>query len=212
LISNYTPNYDLKFGVQAIPVDIDRSMLPKPVTQESLHPNKEDKPSGRKISNWFTRLIDQKGEEYINSGRLTIEEVSKNAERIIDDMIAGRIDYDKFGKYLIMPVIIETLINYCSNKLAINRALQFSLGYIYNDYIEKGNLIDDPERYAVLANIDDSLIRDITQSIAIVNQDITIYSILYNRFCYVNNTKNVSNLYSLINELNSYKKQMRKRY
>ena len=212
LISDYTPNYDLKFGVQAIPVDIDRSMLPKPVTQESLHPNKDDKPSGRKISNWFTRLIDQRGEEYLTSGRLTIEEVSKNAERIIDDMIAGRIDYDKFGKYLIMPVIIETLINYCSNKLAINRALQFSLGYIYNDYIEKGNLIDDPERYAILSGIDDSLIRDITQSIAIVNQDITIYSILYNRFCYVNNTKNVSNLYSLINELNSYKKQMRKRY
>ena len=212
LISNYTPNYDLKFGVQAIPVDMDRSMLPKPVTQEDLHINKDEKPTGRKISNWFSRLIDQRGEEYITSGRLTIEEVSKNAERIIDDMISGRVDYDKFGKYIILPVIIETLINYCSNKLAINRALSFSLGYIYNDYVEKANLIDDPERYATLMTIDDSLARDITQSIAIVNQDINIYTILFNRLSYVNYTKNVSNLYSLINELNVYKKQMRKRY
>ena len=212
LISNYTPNYDLKFGVQAIPVDMDRSMLPKPVAQEDLHINKDEKPNGRRVNNWFSRLIDQRGEEYITSGRLTIEEVSKNAERIIDDMISGRIDYDKYGKYIILPVIIETLINYCSNKLAINRALSFSLGYIYNDYVEKSNLIDDPERYAILISINDSLARDITQSIAIVNQDISIYTILFNRLSYVNYTKNVSNLYSLINELNVYKKQMKKRY
>ena len=212
LISNYTPNYDLKFGVQAIPVDMDRSMLPKPISQEDLHINKDEKPTNKRISNWFSRLIDQRGEEYITSGRLTIEEVSKNAERIIDDMISGRIDYDKFGKYIILPVIIETLINYCSNKLAINKALSFSLGYIYNDYVEKANLIDDPERYSILMTIDDSLARDITQSIAIVNQDINIYTILFNRLSYVNYTKNVSNLYSLINELNVYKKQMKKRY
>ena len=47
---------------------------------------------------------------------------------------------------------------------------------------------------------------------SIVNQDIAIYSILFNRLSYVNATKNASNLYSLINELNSYKKQMKKRY
>ena len=211
LISDFVPNYDNKFGVQAIPLNMDTSMLPKPVTPEDLHNNKDNKPN-RRINNWFTRIIDQKGEDYFTSGKLTIEEVSKNAERIIDDMIAGKVDYDKFGSYLILPVILDTLINYCSNKLAINRALQFSLGYIYNDYIERANLADDPERYNILIRIDDSLIRDITQSIAIVNQDIAVYSILFNRLSYVNATKNASSLYSLINELNSYKKQMKKRY
>lgn len=211
LISDFVPNYDNKFGVQAIPLNMDTSMLPKPITPEDLHNNKDNKPN-RKINNWFTRIIDQKGEDYFTSGKLTIEEVSKNAERIIDDMIAGKVDYDKFGPYLILPVILDTLINYCSNKLAINRALQFSLGYIYNDYIERVNLTDDPERYSILIRIDDSLIRDITQSIAIVNQDIAVYSILFNRLSYVNATKNASSLYSLINELNSYKKQMKKRY
>ena len=212
LVSDFVPNYDNKFGVQPIPINMDRSMLPKPTTKEDLHINNNDKPNGRKISNWFIRMIDQRGENYFTSGKLTTEEVSKNAERIIDDMIAGRVDYDKFGQYIIMPVIIDTLINYCSNKLAINKALQFSLGYTYNDYIERANLIDDPERYNILIRIDDSLIRDITQSIAIVNQDIAIYSILFNRLSYVNATKNASNLYSLINELNSYKTQMKKRY
>lgn len=211
LISDFVPNYDNKFGVQAIPLNMDTSMLPKPVTPEDLHNNKDNKPN-RRINNWFTRIIDQKGEDYFTSGKLTIEEVSKNAERIIDDMVAGKVDYDKFGPYLILPVILDTLINYCSNKLAINRALQFSLGYIYNDYIERANLADDPERYNILIRIDDSLIRDITQSIAIVNQDIAVYSILFNRLSYVNATKNASSLYSLINELNSYKKQMKKRY
>ena len=213
LVSNYTRNYDNKFGVQSIPIDMDRSMLPKPVDNMDLHINKDNKSTNnRRNNNWFSRLIEQRGEEYITSGRLTVEEVSKNAERIIDDMIGGKIDYDKYGKYIIMPVIIETLINYCSNKLAINRALQFSLGYVYNDYVGKNYLSDDPERYNTLININDSLARDITQSIAIVNQDIATYNILFNKLSYVNNTKNVSGLYSLINELNIYKKQMKKRY
>ena len=41
---------------------------------------------------------------------------------------------------------------YCSNKLAINRALQFSLGYVYNDYVGKNYLSDDPERYNTSIN------------------------------------------------------------
>jgi hypothetical protein len=206
-----------RFGVQPLAEDVDRSMLPKPITEEDIKAanerlNKAEQVSSKKVNNWFSRLLDQRGQDYISSGKLTIDEVSKNAERIIDDMIAGRIDYDKYGQYIVNPVVIQTLVNYCSNKLAINKALQFSLGYTYNDYSTKTDLTDDPERYITLSGIDDGLARNMAQSISIVNQDIGLYSILYNKLLYVNNTKNASSLFSLTNELNNYKKQMRKRY
>lgn len=215
---NYQPQQ--KFAIQPIPVEMDRTMLPKPVTNSVMddataHLNKaqaQDRPVGKKLNNWFTRLLDQRGEDYITSGKLSVDEVSKNAERILDDMIAGRVDYIKQGPILINPVIIDTLINYCANKLAINRAIQFALGYVYNDFTNRQNFYDDPERLASLSVIDDSMSRNITQSIAIVNQDIGVYDILYKKLTFVEATKNASSLFSLTNDLNNYKKQMKKRY
>lgn len=216
---NYQPQQ--KFAIQPIPIDIDRSMLPKPEVVNSVmedataHLNKaqaQDHSVGKKVNNWFTRLLDQRGQDYIDSGKLSIDEVSKNAEKILDDMIAGRVDYIKQGPVLINPIIIDTLINYCANKLAINRAIQFSLGYVYNDFTNRQNFYDDPERLSSLAAIDDSMSRNITQAIAIVSQDIGVYDILYRKLTFVEATKNVSSLFSLTNELNSYKKQLKKRY
>jgi len=214
-----------KFAVQAIPEHLDRSMLPSPIStlensainEINAHLSKNNKPvqssvGGRKINNWFTRLLDQRGEDYISSGKLTMDEVSRNADRIIDDLVSGRIDYSKQGNYIIQPVILDTLINYCANKLAINRAIQFSLGYVYNDYTNIGSFTNDPERFNNLRSIDDALSRNITQSIAIVNQDISIYELLFNKLSYVNTTKNASSLFSLQNELNNLKKAMKKRY
>lgn len=217
LVTNTYKESSNRFGVQPLAEDIDRSMLPKPITPEDIKNanerlSKAENSSKRKISNWFSRLLDQRGQDYISSGKLTIDEVSKNAERIIDDMIGGRIDYDVYGKYIINPIVIQTLINYCANKLAINKTLQFSLGYTYNDYMSRTDMGDDPERYMTLCGIDDGFARNMVQSISIVNQDIGLYSILYSKLCYADTTKNTSSLFSLTNELNNYKKQMRKRY
>lgn len=217
LVSHVPSESSNRFGVQPLAENTERSMLPKPVTEEDIRIanerlSKAENSSKRKVSNWFSRLLDQRGQDYISSGKLSIDEVSKNAERIIDDMIGGRIDYDAYGKYIIDPIVIQTLINYCANKIAINKTLQFSLGYTYNDYISKNDLTDDPERYMTLCGIDDGFARNMTQSISIVNQDIGVYSILYNKLCYANSTKNTSSLFSLVNDLNNYKKQMRKRY
>lgn len=216
---NYQPQQ--KFAIQPIPIDVDRSMLPKPEIVNSVmedataHLNKaqaQDYSVGKKVNNWFTRLLDQRGQDYIDSGKLSIDEVSKNAEKILDDMIAGRVDYIKQGPILITPIIIDTLINYCANKLAINRAIQFSLGYVYNDFTNRQNFYDDPDRLGSLSTIDDSMSRNITQAIAIVSQDIGVYDILYRKLTFVEATKNVSSLFSLTNELNAYKKQLKKRY
>ena len=206
-----------KFGVQPIPVEVDRSMLPKtqpPIAVEQLNKNNNVQQSsiGRKVNNWFTRLLDQRGQDYISSGKLTVDEVSRNAEKIIDDLIAGRIDYSKQSQYLIQPIIIDTLINYCANKLAINRAIQYSLGYVYNDYTNMGSLLEDRDRFNIISAIDDALARNITQSIAIVNQDISVYDLLYKKLTYVKATSNASSLFSLPNDLNNLKKMMKKRY
>lgn len=206
-----------RFGVAPLEDGADRSMLPKVNSFEDVaHLNKNNQPvqesiTGRKVNNWFTRLLDQRGQDYISSGKLTIDEVNRNAERILDDIIAGRIDYGKQGQYLINPVVIDTLISYCANKLAINRAIQYSLGYVYNDYTNR-ILMNDPERLAMLASIDDSQSRNISQAIAIVNQDIGIFDILYQKLQYVAATRNASSLFSLTNDLNNWRKQTKKRY
>lgn len=214
------PAYQVQqsFGIQPLPDNVDRSMLPRPISvmdDVTAHLNKADATDltvGKKLNNWFTHLLEQKGEDFISSGKLTVDEISKNAEKILDDMIDGKVDYIKQGPILITPIIIDTLINYCANKLAINRAIQYALGYVYNDYTSKQKFYDDPERLNSLSAIDDSMSRNITQAISIVNQDIGVYEILYRKLSFVEATKNASSLFSLANELSAYKKQMKKRY
>lgn len=213
---NYQPQQS--FGIQPLPMDVDRSMLPRPISvmdDATAHLSKADAADlsvGKKLNNWFTRLQEQKGDDFITSGKLTVDEVSKNAEKILEDMIDGKVDYIKQGPILITPIIIDTLINYCANKLAINSAIQYALGYVYNDYTAKQKFYDDPERMASLSVIDDNMCRNITQAISIVNQDIGVYDILYRKLSFVEATKNASSLFSLTNDLAAYKKQMKKRY
>lgn len=212
LVYQDTRNIGREFSVAMVPEGQERSMLPKP----ELHNNKnnsnaQNNNSGKKINNWFSRLIDQKGAEYITSGKLTADEVGKNAERIIDDMVNGRIDYNVYGQYIIIPSVIETLINYCYNKIAINNAIQFSLGYTYNDYVSRMGM-QDAQRVYILNQIDDSMFRNITQAISIVNQDLYIFNTIYTKLNYVNTTKNASVLFSIASELKNYNRQAKKRY
>ena len=215
LVYQDTRNIGREFTVAPMPEGQERSMLPKP----ELHLNKnvnnsnnnQNNSGGKKVNNWISRLIDQRGADYITGGKLTTDEVGRNAERIIDDMINGRIDYNVYGQYIITPVIIETLINYCYNKIAINNAIQFSLGYTYNDYASRQN-IQDPQRLYTLNEITDSMYRNMTQAISIVNQDLNIYNIIYSKLTTLNTTKNASVLFSIANELKNYQKQIKKRY
>lgn len=161
--------------------------------------------NGRKISNWFTRMVDQRGENFIVEGKLTTDEVNKNVDRIIDDIIAGRIDYSKQGKYIIEPIIIDTIIDYCANKVNLNTADYYTQSYFYSDYVNSAEYVSDQDRYSRL-NINDDMVRNIARSMSITNRDIGIYTILYNKFMAVKNTKNAMLLISLINELNNYRK------
>ena len=165
----------------------------------------------KKYNNWFTRIVDQRGEDFLLH-RLTCDEVGKNAERIFDDMIDGRIDYVRQGKYIVLPTVIKTLIDYCTNKIAINRALQYSLNYTYNDYTNRMQYINDLDRMNILSRVDNSLSRNIIQATVIVNQNLVRYESIYQKLKYIDQTGNVSILLNLPNELGNNRKFSKKRY
>ncbi len=164
----------------------------------------------KKYNNWFTRIVDQRGEDFLLY-RLTCDEVGRNAERIFDDMIEGRIDYVRQGKYIVLPTVIKTLIDYCINKISINRAFQYSLGYLYNDYINMMQYRYDQDRMNALSRIDNSLSRSIIQATVIVNQDLVKYESIYYKLKYIDETGNVSILLNLPNELGNNRKFIKKK-
>lgn len=79
--------------------------------------------------NWFSRLLDRKGADYIESGKLFDGEVLRNIDRIIDDVIQGRIDYSVYGKCIMKPVIFDNLLSYCRSKLSSEMTKQYCLAY-----------------------------------------------------------------------------------
>ena len=165
--------------------------------------------NGRKISNWFTRMIDQRGEDFIAAGKISVDEVGKNVDKIIDDIIAGRVDFSKHGKYIIEPIIIDTILDYCANKVNLNTANLYTQNYFYSDYVNRIQYMQtDPERFGIL-NTNDNMIRNIVRSMSMADRDIGIYTILYNKFMIVKNTKNAMALISLNNEHNAYRKLAR---
>ena len=163
---------------------------PKPQPPKPLQPPKPK----FKVYNWFTRLVDQRGEDYIFSGKLTADEVNRGVGRIIDDIIYGRIDYVQQGKYLLQPSVIDTLLAYCHNKLAISYARQYAIGCAYNTSIPIG----------VGNNLD--------QAKFIVEQDIYIYGVLYNRLAQAKFTNNAIILCGVSGELNVHRRSLRVRY
>ena len=162
--------------------------------------------NGRKMSNWFTRMIDQRGEDFITIGKISVDEVGKNVDKIIDDIIAGRVDLSKHGKYIIEPIIIDTILDYCANKVNLNTANLYTQNYFYSDYVNRIQYMQtDPERFGIL-NTNDNMIRNIVRSMSMADRDIGIYTILYNKFMTVKNTKNAMVLISLNSELKAYRK------
>ena len=172
-------------------------------------------PNNFKPESWISRTLDRKGADYFTSGRLTSNEVSRNAERIVEDIIKSRIDYNKYGQYLIMPIVLDTLINYCSNKLSLASAIQFSLGYTRNDYVNNyithyygisrepqfqkfGGSSREP------AGIDDITANDISRALEIITEDVIIYNMIKQALQSVYVSRNPYELFSLTNNLNSY--------
>ena len=78
---------------------------------------------------WFSRLLERKGDDYISSGKITDMEVIRNIDRIIDDIINGKIDYSKYGNCILAPVVFNNLLSYCREKVSTTAAKMYSLSY-----------------------------------------------------------------------------------
>lgn len=79
---------------------------------------------------WFSQLLKKRGPTYISDGLLTDIEVQRNLDRIVNDIIMGRIDYTQYGNYLLYPVVFDNLLPYCRSKVSALNAELFSLGYV----------------------------------------------------------------------------------
>lgn len=95
------------------------------------------------IECWFSRLVQRKGEDYIKSGKLLEKEVTRNVDRIIDDIINAKIDYAKYGYAIVYPPIFDTLMSYCNAKLCVLTAENYSLMYV-NAALSKGEINISP--------------------------------------------------------------------
>lgn len=79
---------------------------------------------------WFSRLLEKKGEDYISSGKITDAEVIRSIDRIIDDIINGKIDYSKYGNCVLHPAVFNNLLSYCREKVSTISAKLYSLSYV----------------------------------------------------------------------------------
>ena len=78
---------------------------------------------------WFSQLLHKKGQNYISEGLLTDQEVQRNLDRIVNDIVNGKIDYSQYGAYMLQPVIFDNLLSYCRNKAAMLSAELYCLSY-----------------------------------------------------------------------------------
>lgn len=177
--------------------------------------------------NWFSRLLQRKGQDYITSGKLTDGEVSANVERIIDDIIKGRIDYSVYGIYIMMPVVFDNLLSYCRNKVAMTSAEKYALEYVLWA-CEMGKIViantnsnptlvpENPDNYAPPYNFDISILNQgistitptmkntITVTMRDVSLEYTKYSILSNTLERAHATQNIYELQWVTGYLKQY--------
>lgn len=166
-----------------------------------------------KDTTWIAMLIEKRGEDYIDN-LLTSDEVSKNVDRIISDIINCRIDYDRYGIHFIKPIILDTLISHCASQIAKLKTEEYALGYVKTDYDNNaithvGNISTDMLQSFYGNNrtpgsLTDGTANNISQLLARVNQDIMIYYPIYNTLNNISITHNFYDMYALNNTLGQF--------
>lgn len=171
----------------------------------------------KKRTCWISNMIDNRGEDFINT--LRTEEVIRNADRIISDIINGRIDYMIYAQYMMNSIILDTITSYCENKMNMANANAFAITYTLKG-IDTGDIMiansnafyggqcnTEYDQYLVnngktIASIG---MRDILAStLRSENIDAQKYSILYSALVEAKITQNVFVLQYAANKLNGY--------
>lgn len=139
----------------------------------------------RPKSSWISRMVENRKDD-LDRGLLTAAEVSRNADRIIDDIINKRILED-YNQYMMMPVILNTLTSYCSNKVAVLTATNYALSYTIADK-DHGYIIPNSiSQIQVFGNnnerqpafIDHVMASNLNQALSINNEELAKYTKAY---------------------------------
>lgn len=177
---------------------------------------------------WFSHLLDKKGEDYISNDKILDTEITRNADRIIDDIINGRIDYNRFGYCLLQQRVFSNLYSYCTNKVTTLSADLFALRYtlsqcdignikiMNSSHIPENREHTDPFSVPFPYNIDSQIWNQGVSTVSsnmyyTIATEIRDKNIEYNKYLLVSQalgdiytTKNVFSLQWLTNGLKQY--------
>lgn len=169
-------------------------------------------------SNWFSRMIEKEGPDFLDTGKITVEKISSNADRIIDDIVHGFINYDLYGSYIVHPIITNQLIQFCSNKLAELTAEQYALHHIHNEYVNnKLTVLSDLAPATPPADVDSdhiifgSILTNIEMLIPRIDYNVYKYYTVKQCLEVVDVTKDPYRLYDIANIFSMYEKNNKRK-
>lgn len=155
-------------------------------------------------SNYFSRLLQNKGPDYIDNGNLTDREVLRSIDIIINDIINGRIDYDKYGKYILLPEVFETLISHCRDKRSLYSSSLYCMDYTLFQ-IGLGHLpVVGPFMQLEQGMINQDLYNNIIYNRDKIQFELQKYGVLTDVLEAVNASKNVFDLVYATSKLKMY--------
>lgn len=85
--------------------------------------------AGKAPDCWFAQQLANFGSDYISGGKMNEIKVKRNIDRIISDIINGRIDYNLYGYCILYPPVFDTLTAYCNDQIVVKQAIDYSLNY-----------------------------------------------------------------------------------
>lgn len=160
----------------------------------------------RSSDNYFSRLLQKKGPNYIDDGLLTEKEVGRSVEIIINDIINGRIDYDKYGYCILYRPVIDTLIGYCRDRLSMYNSILYCMNYTISQVAVGQLTLVGPIYPDVPGTIRETAYQNIIYYYDKNKRELTKYTILLQALESVQVSQNVYELAYVTSNLKLYSK------
>lgn len=181
--------------------------------------------AGKAPECWFAQQLSNFGEDYISGGKMNEIKVKRNIDRIISDIINGRIDYNLYGYCILYPPVFDTLTAYCNDQIVVKQAIDYSLNYtmmqvgignircdrgVQSDLIADGNT---PEYWSSYGLAPVNMITEGTRrNIMVANEENKLELSKY--MCisyYLSRVSMTQNVFELMNVPNILKQSMRRK-
>lgn len=158
--------------------------------------------------NYFSRLLQRKGPNYIKDEILNEKEVNRSIEIIINDIINGRIDYNEYGYCILYRPVFDTLIGYCRDKKSMNESILFCMRYVLSQVGSASITVVGPmfPYIGLPGTIDQTTYDNIAYYYDAINREWNKYTILLQALESVQYSQNVYELMYVTGKLKMYSK------